>query len=167
MTKEKKDSNISDHCSYKEATYSITAEKHGVKNNPTEEHLENMKLTAEKIFEPLRSYLGAPIRVTSFYRSEKLNSKIKGRSTTSQHLKGQAMDLYALGGKTNAEMFLIIKEQLDFDQLIWEGGNYDEPEWIHVSYVSKKENRNNVLKMVRKGSSQSYRPFDGCSSCNA
>jgi len=81
-------------------------------------------------------------------------------------MKGEAMDLDALGGRSNAEMFMIIKDQLDFDQLIWEGGNYEEPEWVHVSYVSEKKNRKQVLKMVRKGTGISYRVFDGCSTCN-
>lgn len=166
MAKKKEAENISAHISYREGTYSATATKHGVDNIPTDEHLEVMKVTAEKLFEPLREFVGGAIRVNSFYRSEDLNALLKGGSRRSQHMKGEAMDLDALGGRSNAEMFMIIKDQLDFDQLIWEGGNYEEPEWVHVSYVSEKKNRKQVLKMVRKGTGISYRVFDGCSTCN-
>ena len=166
MAKKKEAENISAHISYREGTYSATATKHGVDNVPTDEHLEVMKVTAEKLFEPLREYVGGPIRVNSFYRSEALNNLISGSASRSQHMKGQAMDLDALGGRSNAEMFMIVKDQLDFDQLIWEGGNYDEPEWVHVSYVSNKKNRKQVLKMKRKGTRREYRPFDGCKTCS-
>lgn len=166
MAKKKEAENISKHCSYREGTHSDTAQKHGVDNTPTEEHLETMKVTAEKLFEPLREYVGAPIRVNSFYRSEDLNALLKGGARRSQHMKGEAMDLDALGGRSNAEMFMIIKDQLDFDQLIWEGGNNKEPEWVHVSYTEKRKNRKQVLKMKRKGSRISYWEFDGCETCN-
>ena len=166
MAKKKEAENISEHCSYKEGTYSATATKHGVNNVPTDEHLETMKVTAEKLFEPLREFVGGAIRVNSFYRSEDLNALLKGGARRSQHMKGEAMDLDALGGRSNAEMFMIVKDQLDFDQLIWEGGNNREPEWIHVSYVSEKKNRKQILKMVRKGSGISYRLFDGCKTCS-
>ena len=167
MTKKKEADNISAHCSYKEGTYSATATKHGVDNSPTEKHLEVMKVTADKLFEPLREFVGGPIRVNSFYRSADLNALMKYGSRTSQHMKGEAMDLDALGGRSNAEMFMIIKDQLDFDQLIWEGGNYHEPEWVHVSYTLRKKNRKQILKMIRKGTSYSYEPWDGCFSCNS
>ena len=165
MAKKKEAEKISKHCSYREGTHSDTAQKHGVDNTPTEEHLETMKVTAEKLFEPLREYVGAPIRVNSFYRSEDLNVLLKGGARRSQHMKGEAMDLDALGGRSNAEMFMIIKDQLDFDQLIWEGGNNKEPEWVHVSYTEKRKNRKQVLKMKRKGSRISYWEFDGCETC--
>lgn len=167
MAKKKEAEKISKHCSYREGTHSDTAQKHGVDNTPTEEHLETMKVTADKLFEPLREYVGAPIRVNSFYRSEDLNALLKGGARRSQHMKGEAMDLDALGGRSNAEMFMIIKDQLDFDQLIWEGGNNKEPEWVHVSYTEKRKNRKQVLKMKRKGSRISYWEFDGCETCNS
>lgn len=165
MAKKKEAEKISKHCSYREGTHSDTAQKHGVDNTPTEEHLETMKVTAEKLFEPLREYVGAPIRVNSFYRSEDLNALLKGGARRSQHMQGEAMDLDAMGGRSNAEMFMIIKDQLDFDQLIWEGGNNKEPEWVHVSYTEKHKNRKQVLKMKRKGSRISYWEFDGCETC--
>mgnify|MGYP003633195717 FL=1 len=167
MAKKKEAENISAHCSYKEGTYSATATKHGVDNVPTDEHLEVMKVTADKLFEPLREFVGGAIRVNSFYRSEELNALLKGGARRSQHMQGEAMDLDAMGGRSNAEMFMIIKDQLDFDQLIWEGGNNREPEWVHVSYTEKRKNRKQVLKMKRKGSRISYWEFDGCDTCNS
>ena len=98
--------------------------------------------------------MGGPIRVNSFYRCEKLNTALKG-SKTSSHTKGQAIDIDSLGKKTNAEMYDWIKDNLDFDQLIWEFGN-DNPKWLHISYVSKKENRKEILKAVYRGSRLTY-----------
>ncbi len=129
---------ISDHISFKEATYSATAKRHRITNTPSEDHIENMQLVSEKIFEPLREWADHPIKVNSMFRSEELNTAIKG-AYRSQHMNGQAIDLTSMGGKTNLEMFHYIKDNLDFDQLIWEFGA--EPKWLHVSYVSEKENR--------------------------
>ena len=63
---------ISKHISYKEGVYSRTAERLGLKNDPSDDHLANMKLVAEKVFEPLRAYVGAPIKINSFYRGPEL-----------------------------------------------------------------------------------------------
>ena len=104
-----------------------------------------MKVLAEKVFEPLRSWVGGPIKINSFFRSVELNKAIGG-SSRSQHCKGQAVDLDdTFGHKTNAEMYNYIKENLDFDQLIWEFGDDSNPAWVHVSYVSEEENRNRSL----------------------
>ena len=137
---------ISKFISFKEATHSNYAKENGISNKPKEEHITNMELLAEKVFEPLREWVGEPIKVNSMFRSEKLNTALRG-SHTSSHLKGQAMDITSLGGKSNLEMFYYIVENLDFDQLIWEYGK--EPKWLHVSYKSEKENRNQILKILR------------------
>lgn len=151
----KKTENISEHISFKEATYSQTASKLKIKNVPDESHIENMKVTAEKVFQPLREWAEHPIRINSFYRSADLCEAIKS-SRTSQHTKGQAIDLSTMGEKTNADLFNYIKDNLDFDQLIWEFGSDDEPKWVHVSYVNKKANRNRILRAKYKGSSVYY-----------
>ena len=151
----KKTENISEHISFKEATYSQTASKLKIKNVPTESHIKTMKVTAEKVFQPLREWAEHPIRINSFYRSADLCEAIKS-SRTSQHTKGQAIDLSTMGEKTNAELFNYIKDNLDFDQLIWEFGSDNEPKWIHVSYVNKKANRNRILRAKYKGSSVYY-----------
>ncbi len=141
---------ISKHISYKEGVYSATALRRGIDNTPNDEQLNNMELIAEKIFEPLRAYVNGPIKINSFFRSAKLNTAIGG-SKTSQHCKGQAMDIDDTFGKaTNAEMYHFIKEHLDFDQMIWEFGNDDNTNWVHVSYVSPEKNRNKCLKAYKK-----------------
>lgn len=140
---------ISKHISYKEATKSITAIRLGINNTPNSNALSNMIEIATKIFEPLRKWVEGPIKINSFYRSEKLNKTIGG-SLKSQHCDGRAFDIDDIyGHKTNAEMFDFIKENLDFDQLIYEFGNEKNPDWVHVSYVDKEKNRNKILKAVR------------------
>jgi hypothetical protein len=132
---------ISKHISYKEAVGSNYAKQKGIKNKPNEEQVENMKLLAEKVFEPLREWVDAPIKVNSMFRSLELNTALKG-SKTSSHMNGEAMDITSMGGKSNLEMFHYIRTELDFDQLIWEFGK--EPKWLHVSY-NKDKNRQQVL----------------------
>jgi hypothetical protein len=147
---------ISKHVSYREGVYSITADRLGLKNDPTEEHLDNMKLLSEKIFEPLRDHVGGPIKINSFYRGPELNAAIGG-SAKSQHCNGQAIDIDdTFGHATNAEMYTWIKENLDFDQMIWEFGDDKNPNWVHVSYVSKDKNRNRCLKAYKENNKTKY-----------
>ena len=143
---------ISKHISYKEAVGSNYAKQKGIKNKPNEEQVENMKLLAEKVFEPLREWVDAPIKVNSMFRSKELNSAIKG-SLKSSHLNGEAMDITSMGGKSNLEMFHWIKDNLCFDQLIWEFGA--EPKWLHVSY-NKDNNRQQVLVTKKRGVYYTY-----------
>jgi hypothetical protein len=150
---------ISKHISFKEATHSDYATKYGIKNKPTAEHIKNMELVAEKVFEPLREWVENPIKVNSFYRCEELNTGLRG-SAVSSHLTGNAIDITSLGGKTNLEMFHYIKDNLDFDQLIWEYGH--EPKWLHVSYKSKKDNRRQVLVTKKRGK---YFTWEDCDNC--
>ena len=138
---------ISKHLTFEECTHSDTADKLGiVNNNPNDSVVENMKLLAEKVFEPIREHFKAPIYVSSMYRGLVLNNAIKG-SITSQHCAGQAMDI-DMGDKgkpSNFEIFQYIKKNLVFDQLIYEFGTDKNPAWVHVSY-SNKHNRGQVLK---------------------
>ena len=132
---------ISAHVSYKEGVRSRTADRRGLDNTPNESQLKCMKEIAEAVFEPLREWVGGPIKINSFFRGEPVNTAIGG-SKYSQHMKGQAMDIDdTFGHKTNAEMYHYIKDNLDFDQLIWEFGDDKNPNWIHVSYVAHRENR--------------------------
>ena len=136
--------------------YSNTATRRGIDNTPNDDQLSNMELVAEEVFEPLRSYVGGPIKINSFFRSPKLNTAIGG-SHKSQHCKGQAIDIDDTFGRcTNAEMYHFIKENLNFDQIIWEFGNEDNPDWVHVSYVSDKDNRNRCLKAYRENGKTKY-----------
>ena len=148
---------ISEHISYNEAIKSNTATRLGIKNDPNEDQLDNMVKLAEQIFEPLRTYANGPIKVNSFFRSVELNKAIGG-SSKSQHCHGQAIDLDdTFGHLTNAEMYRFIKEHLDFDQMIWEFGDDDNPAWVHVSYVSPEKNRNRCLKAYKENKKTKYK----------
>jgi len=147
---------LSKHVSYKEGTYSITAKRLGLENDPTDVHLSNMRLISEKVFEPLRMHVGGPIKINSFYRGPELNKAIGG-SSKSQHCNGQAIDIDdTYGHATNAEMYHWIKENLNFDQMIWEFGDDNNPAWVHVSYVNDSDNRNRCLKAYRENGKTKY-----------
>ena len=136
--------NISKHISYHEGTYSQTGVRRNLDNTPNEDQLKCMKEVSENLFEPLRKWVGGPIKVNSFFRGEPVNTAIGG-SKTSQHMKGQAIDIDdTFGHKTNAEMFHYIKDNLDWDQMVWEFGTEypnGNPNWIHISWVSHRPNR--------------------------
>jgi zinc D-Ala-D-Ala carboxypeptidase len=136
---------ISKNITYKEATRSDTAKRLSIDNTPDAEQLENMRRVAENVFQPVRENFDCPIYVSSFFRSEELNKAMKG-SSSSTHMKGEAMDLDAdvFGEVTNAQIFHYIKDNLEFDQLIWEFGTEEEAAWVHVS-LSKNNNRNQIL----------------------
>ena len=148
---------ISKHISYKEGVYSRTALRRDIKNNPNAEQMKNMIAIAEEVFEPLRTWVGGPIKINSFFRSPDLNKAIGG-SGKSQHCHGQAIDLDdTFGRATNAEMFEFIKQHLDFDQMIWEFGTEENPDWVHVSYVSPEENRKRCLKAYKQNNKTKYK----------
>ena len=145
-TKKSRKKKLSKNLSYSEGIHSDTAKKLGISNEPTDEHYENMLVTAEKLFQPLRDWCGHPIKKNSMYRSLELNKAIGG-SKTSQHAFGQALDLDTLGDKSNADLFHWASENLEFDQLIWEFGTTEEPNWVHISYCDT--NRKQKLKATK------------------
>jgi hypothetical protein len=148
---------ISTHLNLAEVTRSDSAKRHGIDNTPTAEHLENFKLLAEKVFEPIRLHFKTPIFISSGYRSKALNDFIKG-SASSQHCKGQAIDIDmdgSKGGVTNKMVFDFIVSRLEWDQAIWEFGTDSNPDWVHVSYV-KTGNRKQKLRAVRVGGKTVY-----------
>ena len=148
---------ISKHISLQEGIKSITAIRLGIDNSPTDDDMDSMVTLAKKIFEPLRSWVGGPIKINSFYRSPDLNTAIGG-SPNSQHCKGQAIDIDDMYKyKSNAEMFQYIKKNLDFDQIIWEFGTRDNPDWVHVSYVSLNKNRRRCLSVIRQDGKTRYK----------
>lgn len=134
--------NISKYITYLEATTSQTATRKGIVNTPGDKELINMQLVGIRVFDVVRDYFKTPLRVSSFYRSLLLNNSIGG-ARTSQHVKGQAIDIQGTGDVTNKMIFDYIKDNLDFDQLINEY-NYS---WVHVSYVSKEKNRKQILNI--------------------
>ncbi len=138
---------ISKHITLAEAIKSQIAERYGISNIPTAETIKAMQLVANKCFEPIRDHFGVPISVSSFFRCAELNKKVKG-SKTSQHVTGEAIDIDAdiFGGVTNREIFEFAKNNLNFDQLIWEYGTDLEPSWVHISYKNTG-NRNQILRI--------------------
>jgi len=155
---------ISKHVSYKEGVHSNTALRKGLDNTPNKEQLKCMKEIAEDIFEPLRAYVGGPIKINSFFRGEPVNTAIGG-SKNSQHMKGQAMDIDdTFGRMSNAEMYTFIKDHLDYDQLIWEfGTEYPEgnPNWVHISYVTHRANRKQEVIAITKNRKTRYIKGEG------
>jgi len=131
-----------------EAVRSETAKRVGIDNKPTKEHIENLKVTAEKVFQPIRDHFDKPIYVSSMYRSESLNNALKNSSKTSLHMTGQAIDIdMDHTSISNKQIFDFIKDELDFDTLLWEYGE-DSPSWVHVSYREGK-NRKQVLEAYK------------------
>jgi zinc D-Ala-D-Ala carboxypeptidase len=148
---------ISEHISFKEGMYSNTAIRLGISNVPDKDSLVNMQVIAKKIFEPLRIYVCGPIKISSFYRAPELNEAIGG-SKKSQHCQGCAIDIDDIHGyKTNNQMYHWVKENLNFDQIIWEFGDDENPDWVHVSYVNDKDNRNRCLKAYKENRKTKYK----------
>ena len=148
---------ISENITFKEATKSNTALRLNLNNIPDAYQITNMVGVAKNVFEPLREYVGGAIKINSMFRSEELNTAIGG-SSRSQHIEGRALDLDDIyGHKTNLQMFNYIKDNLSFDQLIYEFGDDNNPAWIHVSYVSKEENRGRCLRAEKVNGKTSYR----------
>lgn len=134
---------IGKYITLKDAIKSNTAKASCIDNTPNEEQLAAMKLVAENVFDKVKEKFPKAF-ASSFFRTELLNKKIGGVKT-SQHVNGEAIDIDS--ADNNAEIFYWIKENIDFDQLIWEKGNSKSPAWVHVSYKAKK-NRKQILKIV-------------------
>jgi hypothetical protein len=143
--------NLSAHVTLAEFENSPTATTHGINNKMSLSQIESAKLLCENVFEPLRIHLNTPIKISSGFRCVQLNKMIGG-SKTSQHTKGEAMDI-----KIGAKGFHFIKDKLDFDQLIWEFGNDENPQWVHVSYSSR--NRKQVLKATKQNGKTKYSSY--------
>lgn len=152
---------ISKYVDISEVTSSDTAKRRGIDNSPTPEHLENLKVTCVEVFDKVREHFGVPIYISSGYRSAALNKAIGG-SATSDHNNGKALDLDQDGkgnGVTNRQVFDYIKDNLEFDQLIWEFGSSQNPDWVHVGY-RKGANRKQILRALRNASGKTtYAPY--------
>lgn len=146
--------NLSKHVTRSEFERSETAINRGINNSMNEWEIERAKLLCENCFEPIRTKVGAPIRINSGFRSAALNRAIKGSSTTSQHSLGEAMDL----DLHDRDLFEWIIDNVEFDQLIFEGGTTDKADWFHISY-RKGRLRKQVLRMTKKGGKSTYTPY--------
>ena len=152
---------LSEHLDLSEVIRSESAKRNGISNMPTEAHIANIKLLAEKVFEPIRLNFRCPINISSAYRSVELNRVVKG-SATSQHCTGEAIDIDMDGtphAVTNKMVFNYIKEYLEFDQLIYEFGTDENPDWVHVSYESSGKQRKQVLKAYKEAGKTKYKPY--------
>jgi len=150
---------LSKNLSLAEVTRSETAKRKGISNMPTPEHLENFKKLAENVFQPIREHFGKPIHISSGYRSKALNTAVGG-SLSSQHCTGEAIDIDMDGTEiTNAEIFHFIKDNLNFDQMIWEFGTDKNPDWVHVSYESNGNQRKQILVAKRVSGKTVYVPY--------
>lgn len=151
---------LSENLHLKEVIKSNTARRRGIDNSPTEEHLLKLKSIAKNVFQPLRDALGT-IYVSSAYRSYELN-KVIGGSSNSQHCYGEALDLdndHREGSATNKEIFDYIKNNIVFDQLIYEFGDEKNPDWVHVSYKSDGRNRCEILRAIEVKGKTRYLPY--------
>ncbi len=134
------DKNISKHITFYEATVTPLSIKHIIKNIPNAKQLLAMQNIANKCFEPLREWYEKPIKINSFFRNDKLNTVVGG-APTSQHLKGEAIDLTGGSKAENKKLFDWLKNNVEFDQLINEY-NYS---WVHVSLKLSSVNRKQIL----------------------
>jgi D-alanyl-D-alanine dipeptidase len=151
---------LSKHFELAEFTRSSTAKRAGISNKPTEGHIANMRLLCEKILEPIRTHFARPSIISSGYRSAALNAVTPGASSTSQHSSGEAVDIDMDGTNvTNAQIFNYIKDNLEFDQLIWEFGTATNPNWVHVSYESNGRQRKQILRAVKRGGRTVYQAY--------
>lgn len=148
---------LSKNLSLSEFVRSNTAKRRGIDNTPKGEHLDAAKTLAETIFQPIREHFATPIFISSGYRSAALNEAIGG-SKTSQHSKGEAIDIDMDGrrGPDNEDVFYFIKDNLDFDQLIWEFGTDERPDWVHVSYNYDGAQRGQILVAKRNSKGKVY-----------
>ena len=117
----------------KELCRSEKALSAGIDNTPDEATEHNLTKLTEWVLDPLREWYGEPVIVTSGYRCPALN-RLVGGAPASQHCRGEAADITALDKRDNTLLFELIRKRLPFDQLIWEKGNGERPDWIHVSY---------------------------------
>jgi zinc D-Ala-D-Ala carboxypeptidase len=150
---------LSTNLSLAEVTRSETAKRRGISNMPTPEHIENFKKLAINIFQPIREHFGKPIIISSGYRSAELNKAIGG-SLSSQHCSGEAIDIDMDGTDiTNAQIFNYIKDNLNFDQMIWEFGTDANPDWVHVSFAANRSQRKQILVAKKVNGKTTYIPY--------
>jgi hypothetical protein len=143
--------------SLEELTRSDTAERKGIDNSPTAEHIHNLAELCENVLQPLRDKVKHSIRVTSGYRSEKLNNAIGG-SKTSEHSFGKAADIkLIIDGENKSEiLYLAILEMgIPFRQMIWEFGDNETPSWVHISF-NKDDNKKQTLRAYKDNGKTKY-----------
>lgn len=148
---------LSKNFSLAELTKSETALRHGLDNIPGEEEIENLRLLAENVLQPIRDAYGVPVKVNSGFRHPEVNAAVGG-SKTSDHCRGQAADI-EIPGVPNAELAEWIEENLEFRQLILEFYTPGIPDsgWVHVSYV-EGDNQKKVMTAMKENGKTVYKP---------
>ena len=139
-----------------EFTKSQTALRQGIDNTPSDEHLEAAKVLFENVVQPVRDHYG-PTVINSGYRGPELNKAVGG-SSTSQHCKGQAVDI-EIPGIANYDVAVYIRDNLDFDQLILEFYTPGIPNsgWVHVSYNNTGDQRKSTLTALKENGKTVYK----------
>ena len=147
---------LSDNFTLQEYTKSQTATRKGLDNTPSEEHLAKAKSLFENVVQKVRNNFGVTV-INSGYRGPALNEAVGG-SQSSQHCKGEAVDIEC-PGTANYDVANWIKENLDFDQLILEFYTPGIPDsgWVHVSY-NPDGNRKSVLTAMKENGKTVYKP---------
>jgi zinc D-Ala-D-Ala carboxypeptidase len=152
---------VSENFSLTELTYSDTAVRRGIKNEPTDEILRNLQKVCQFILEPIRNHFENPVVITSGFRSPELCLAI-GSTIKSQHTKGEAVD-FLIFGIANKEVADWIVNNLDYDQCILEFWNPEQPNsgWIHCSFSSN--NRKQYLRAYKQHGFIVYEPIKNVS----
>lgn len=145
---------LSPHFTYGEMIASQTATRKQINNIPDEDQIKNMVNLCQNVLEPIRKFYNRAVLVTSGYRSPKLNDAIGG-STNSQHMRGEAADFVVSQNDIDATFKAIASTSLPFDQMIWEYGR-----WIHISYTTRRENRQQILVTRRIGGRLKYVEYE-------
>lgn len=143
--------NISQNFTLEELLRSETASRKNVSEQwtPSDAVKDNLKKLCDNVLEPLRSFVGKPLIITSGYRCKRVN-KLVGCSPTSQHTEGKAADFHVSGMTVESLFKFIINLDLEFDQIIQE---FDA--WVHISFNAGK-NRNEILRATKKGGKTVY-----------
>jgi hypothetical protein len=152
---------LSEHFDLSEFIRSDYAKRNGINNIPNAEQTENLRELCIHILESLRNHFQIPILISSGFRCKDLNSAIGG-AKNSQHTMGEAVDIdhdMSANVVSNKMIFDYIKANLNFDQMIWEHGTSLNPDWVHVSFISKDKNRNQILRAVKHGGKTTYEKY--------
>jgi len=135
---------ITKHFSWSEFERSSYATRNSIDNSVPKEYKESIRALCENVLEPIREKFGY-VRVSSGYRGKQLNTAIGG-SKTSQHCKGEAADLQFRNSVKLEDVFEWIKENIDYDQVIFEFGA-----WVHVSYVGSENRKTSLIAYKENG----------------